>query len=204
MKRLTELNPEWVGVLRPNSGEGLALDCPACGPDHRIAAHFKNPRDGGPIAAHFKNPRDGGPILYSSMTWDLKDSRAFETVTISPSIVYPCWHGWIERGYAINQAEAPVTVLAMVGGETKLVSLSPLQCLDLAEQLTKVVAEKFPPVKPAIIRELDALQQELDSGLAICQFLSGHSDEESVPVTDNTKPALEEFWRMVSARMPAC
>jgi hypothetical protein len=50
VKLLTTLNPQFIGRLRQESGEGILFDCPTCGPSHRLAAYFKNPVDGNPPA----------------------------------------------------------------------------------------------------------------------------------------------------------
>lgn len=116
MKRLIDLTPKWTGLLRPNSGEGLTLECPACGPAHTLAVYFSNPVDGKPPAIWLK----------PSEIW-LRENDAFENLTVAPSIQYPCFHGWIEGGNVIDISESPATVLMVIAGKETLVALSPQQ-----------------------------------------------------------------------------
>lgn len=97
---LVDLRPSWLhcggaDVLArdPATGElgpterreriGVAFDCPCmCG--RRIAVRIANPPDGdGP---------HGPPPL-----WD-HDGAGFDSLTLTPSIRTPCWHGWIIDG----------------------------------------------------------------------------------------------------------
>jgi hypothetical protein len=110
MRALAEFNPQWCGLLRPSSGEALELDCPKCGPSHRLRVNFSNPVDGQPPAA-WLNP-----------TWK-REGATFDTLTIEPSIQYPCFHGWIEDGQVIDLAESKVFI--SLGG--KRIGLSPRQ-----------------------------------------------------------------------------
>lgn len=89
---LTELNAKFVGQLRKDSGECLWFDCPVCGPKHTINVGFRNPLDGRPpIGAGTKNE----PI------WT-REGDTLETVSVLPSIVYPCgFHGWVEKGKVV-------------------------------------------------------------------------------------------------------
>jgi hypothetical protein len=119
MKALVDLHPEWIGQLRPKSGEGILFDCPACGPMHRLAAYFSNPRDGQPGAA-WQNP-----------TW-LREGDDFAVLTIKPSIQYPCFHGWVERGRVFDTSESPLTVpIRREDGQVVLAALSPLQVIEI-------------------------------------------------------------------------
>jgi hypothetical protein len=117
MRPLTSLNPEWIGQLRPKSGEGILFDCPGCG-KHHIAAYFSNPLDGEP-----------GPT-WQNPTW-LREGASFATLTIKPSIDYPCFHGWVENGRVFSVNESPLTVLALIDGKPTPVALSPLQVVDI-------------------------------------------------------------------------
>jgi hypothetical protein len=120
MTPLTELNPKWCGLLRPDSGEGITLDCPKCGSSHRLCAYFDNPLDGEP-AAYWQKP-----------IWK-RDGETFETLTISPSIEYPCFHGWIEDGQVIDISESPMRVKMLIGGAIRDVALSPKQAKALRD-----------------------------------------------------------------------
>lgn len=127
MRPLTSLNPRFVGFLRPDSGEMLNFDCPACGPSHLCAIGFTNPLDGGEAA------------LWPSQTWWTRTGETFETLTLvastgaGPSVQYPCWHGWIEAGQVIDVSEA--THHAVVPDDTGVsntkIALSPMQVLAL-------------------------------------------------------------------------
>lgn len=119
MKKLADLNPKFIGLLRSESGEGISFDCPSCGPTHRIAAYFKNPIDG------------NLPASWHKLAWE-RDGSDFATLTLAPSIKYDCWHGWIEVGHAIDMAESPVTVVMEVDGELRPVNLSPMQAINLS------------------------------------------------------------------------
>jgi hypothetical protein len=112
------LNPEWLGQLRPDSGEGLSLDCPVCGPKHRLAAYFSNPVDG----------KDSAP-------WGDKWKRtgeSFSSVTVAPSLQYPCFHGWIESGLVFDVSESPLTVPMQTDKGVQLIALSPDQAFTVA------------------------------------------------------------------------
>jgi hypothetical protein len=119
---LINLNPKWIGLLRPNSGEGLTLDCPKCGSTHRLAVYFSNPVDDQPAA------------LWQNPTWK-RTGNSFEAITIEPSIQYPCFHGWIEDGQVIDIGESPANAIAIINGEQRLVALSPKQYKELHETL---------------------------------------------------------------------
>lgn len=110
-KALIDLNPKWAGLLRPKSGEGVELDCPVCGPTHRLCAYFSNPLDG-QSSAPWQQP-----------TW-AREGETFPDLTLAPSIQYPCFHGWIERGQVIDISESPLVV--NIPGKGR-VALSPLQ-----------------------------------------------------------------------------
>jgi hypothetical protein len=113
VKSLADLHPRWIGQLRPESGEGISLDCPVCGPHHQLAAYFENPVDG--IA-----PAPWGD------KWK-RTGESFHDLTVEPSINYPCFHGWIENGNVIDISESPAAVVMIVNGKQELVALSPLQ-----------------------------------------------------------------------------
>lgn len=106
---LTRLHPRFVGQLRPNSGETLQFDCPACGPSHTLNAPFTNPIDGGPAMGNSIWAREG---------------TEFDALTLRPSIQYPCWHGWIEDGVVIGIEESPAAIRQPDG---TMVALSPRQ-----------------------------------------------------------------------------
>lgn len=129
MTPLAKLNPTWIGRLRPNSGEGITFDCPTCGPKHRLVAYFKNPLDGNPAAD------------WPDTLWQRNGDDASH-LTVTPSIDYPCWHGWIERGRVFADHETPLTVLLHIDGVPQLVRLSPEQTIQLAEQAA-IAAEKM-------------------------------------------------------------
>lgn len=122
MRPLTEFNPKWVGQLRsPEHGEGLAFDCPTCGPKHTLVAYFTNPIDGGPAMPAPPNQR-----------WT-RSGEDFAKLTVKPSLDYPCWHGWVEGGQVIHVSEGrPVQLF---NPETKehlgSVALSPGQVREL-------------------------------------------------------------------------
>jgi hypothetical protein len=124
MKILDTLNPKWIGLMRANSGEGVEFDCPFCGPTHRLAAYFSNPLDGNPPAPWLL---DGRPV------WD-RDGREFCELTLEPSLHYPCWHGWIDRGGALHVSEA-THLLRMPDGQ--IAALSPAQVRRIQAQRGK-------------------------------------------------------------------
>lgn len=130
MQKLTELNPQWAGVLRPaaQSGEGVTFDCPKCGPGHRLCAYFKNPVDG-------LEPNGWTP------KWE-RTGETFLDLTISPSIDYGCFHGWVEDGRVIDVSEAPLVVPGAFIGQPQVptVALSPSQSEDVARQVLDRVA----------------------------------------------------------------
>lgn len=115
---LTNLNPKWNGLLRPDSGEGLSFDCPVCGPKHRLQVFFSNPLDGQSTAS------------WQRQTWK-RIGESFDALTIEPSIQYLCFHGWIEDGQVINISESTLSALMVVGGVQRLVALSPKQAAAL-------------------------------------------------------------------------
>lgn len=122
MNTLLDLHPQWIGLLRPNSGEGITLDCPACGPSHRLAAYFKNPLDGGETA---------GWLLKDGPVWE-RQGDDFAALTIKPSIDYPCFHGWIERGRVFHVNESPLrAAIRGPAGNVVLANLSPLQTIEI-------------------------------------------------------------------------
>lgn len=120
MKALTAFNPKWEGLTRtPEHGEGLTFDCPVCGPKHRLCAYFSNPLDGKPAVA------------WQSPSWK-RDGNDFSTLTLSPSIQYPCFHGWIEEGQVIDISESTMVVnMQRPDGSFGPVALSPKQVRDL-------------------------------------------------------------------------
>lgn len=129
MKLLATLNPAWIGRLRQDSGEGITFDCPACGPRHRVAAYFKNPRDGNP------------PAPWPDSAWE-RDGEDFAALTLHPSIRYPCWHGWIESGRAFDVMESPLVVFGeQPSGNLGPIALSPRQARLQAEIVLRTVAE---------------------------------------------------------------
>lgn len=120
MKKLTDLNPKFIGVLRPNSGEAIEFDCPACllrtpevskhyGP-HRLVACLAAPIDGKERASYLGTTRADGHV---HQIWE-REGSDFESLTLTPSIVYPCWHGWIEDGMVFDLAEATRTIVQVV------------------------------------------------------------------------------------------
>jgi len=127
MRGLAKLNPRWLGVLRPVSGEGRAFDCPNCGPRHTIAVYFANPLDG------------KEPAPWQKPVWN-RDGETFQTLSIQPSISYPCFHGWVEGGFVIDISESPATAMVMVGGKLQRVALSPAQYRNAVEEPSDVPA----------------------------------------------------------------
>jgi hypothetical protein len=135
-KLLKKLNPKWAGITRaPEHGEGLALDCPSCGPSHQLAVYFKNPLDGG---ASF--PGVSNWVRYGS---------SLEDLTVEPSLEYECFHGWIENGLVFYLSESPLIVPMNLDGKVKLVSLSPAQARSLCEETLARIKEitTIPEVK---------------------------------------------------------
>jgi hypothetical protein len=111
MRALTEFNPEFIGLLRPKSGEGIAFACPVCGPSHTVAAYFDNPIDG-KESASWQTPK-----------WT-REGDSFSDLTIIGSLKYPCFHGWVEDGQVILISESPLYVFLPGIG---LTGLSPRQ-----------------------------------------------------------------------------
>lgn len=115
---LANLHPQFTGFLRPDSGEQLLFDCPACGPSHQLGICFTNPLDGKPAA------------MWPTATWWTREGDTFETLTLTkstgvgPSIHYPCWHGWIEGGQVIGINEATHRAQLESG---EIAALSPMQ-----------------------------------------------------------------------------
>jgi hypothetical protein len=120
MKLLLELHPQWEGILRPNSGEGVSFDCPNCGSSHRLCAYFSNPIDGKEVAP------------WQKQKWE-RVGENFVVLTISPSIQYPCFHGWIENGRVIDISEAPLRVRNPENGH--VIAISPLQSIAAIEKM---------------------------------------------------------------------
>lgn len=121
---LSKLNPKWIGILRQNSGEGISFDCPVCGPKHNLVAYFSNPLDGQPHAEWQK------PL------W-VRVGDTIEDLTIEPSILYECFHGWVESSKVFDISESPLTFLGVVDGKPQLISTSPKQALEIADKVTK-------------------------------------------------------------------
>jgi hypothetical protein len=121
MKNLIDLNPKWAGLTRAaEHGEGITLDCPVCGPTHRLCAYFSNPLDG------------QSPISWQTPTWK-RESEKFVSLTLSPSLQYPCFHGWIEDGQVIDISESPAVVnMKRSDGSFGPVALSPKQFRELS------------------------------------------------------------------------
>lgn len=126
MKKLVDLNPKFIGYARSASGEGVNFDCPTCGPKHVLAAYFSN-------------PIDGQPAKISEAYW-MRHGETFEELTVSPSILYPCFHGWIEAGRVFDISESAATYpKANKDGQIELVALSPLQSIAYAEDIVAKV-----------------------------------------------------------------
>jgi len=103
-KRLSDLNPIWIGAGGPGiirtldgasvprrEGVGVMFDCP-CGCESPCYVPFSNPLDG------------DGPIQPEKATWS-RMGDTFETLTLAPSIrrVGGCaWHGFIQDGGIVN------------------------------------------------------------------------------------------------------
>ena len=121
MEALTKLHPAWQSVLRKDSGEGVSFDCPACGPAHQLVAYFANPRDGKP------------PMPGRSVIW-VREGDTFASLTLAPSLQYPCWHGWVEGGQVIDIREAThyTRRLNEQTGRVENVALSPRQVREVA------------------------------------------------------------------------
>lgn len=127
-KLLIELNPRWIGSYRtPEHGEGFAFDCPNCGPNHTLAAYFKN-------------PLDGGVATPGSGQWQRTGSN-FDEITVEPSMEYPCFHGWVENGIVFQQTESPLVVPVETPQGLKLVALSPNQARNVCHQVLKTVEQ---------------------------------------------------------------
>ena len=139
---LTSLNPKWLGLTRPDSGEQLEFDCPACGPKHRVTAVLLNPLDGKPGAPWLgKRVRGSDGEERVSPAWT-REGDSFESLTLTPSILYPCWHGWVEDGAVVGVGDAShlmvqVIVRASDGqpvAECKPIALSPRQTARLRKE----------------------------------------------------------------------
>lgn len=123
MVPLTSLNPKWIGLIRPDSGEGVSFDCPVCGPSHSLIAYFTNPLDGLP-AVGWKHQQ-----LWS------REGDAFENLSLEPSIQHTCFHGWVENGQVISTGEATHQAHLMDRtGKSVIVALSPRQVATLRAQ----------------------------------------------------------------------
>jgi hypothetical protein len=86
MKLLSDLHPKWMGCLRPpEHGEGMSFDCPKCGPMHTLAVYFSDPLDGKPGAT------------WHRAYWH-REGDSFLTLTLVPSIQYPCWRSPLQSG----------------------------------------------------------------------------------------------------------
>lgn len=123
MRKLKNLNPKWLGVMRTDSGEGVQFDCPVCEPEkgHRIVAYFSNPIDGGPTIG-------GQPQVWKRSGGD---GFNFGTLSIAPSLRYPCFHGWVEVGRVFTINESPIVVMGSVGnGQFGPLALSPVQAIE--------------------------------------------------------------------------
>lgn len=103
MKKLIELDPEFIGYLRTGSGEGIAFDCPACPPEkgHRLVAYFSNPIDGKEVGKH-------------ATLWKREGGFGVVDLTLDPSINYPCFHGWVEGGAVISIDESSLYLVTHV------------------------------------------------------------------------------------------
>lgn len=126
MKRLGNLHPKWLGILRQNSGEGISFDCPNCKDEksHSIVAYFQNPLDGGETAEWIAN---GGSTSWRRSGGDGFD---FHTLSLAPSIKYPCFHGWLEVGRVFDIKDSPIVVLGQGANGTQPIALSPLQTIE--------------------------------------------------------------------------
>ncbi|HEV7520135.1 MAG TPA: hypothetical protein VGP89_03485 [Candidatus Angelobacter sp.] len=125
-KLLLDLGPQWIGVTRtPEHGEGVALACPVCGPDHTLAVYFSNPLDGGAAAP-------------ASHQWT-RSGTTFDELTVEPSIQYPCFHGWIENGLVFDYSESPMTLPVKVEDGIGLIALSPKQTRDICTKMLATV-----------------------------------------------------------------
>lgn len=100
-KKLTELNPCWVGhggegisdaqgnAVPRRESIGISFDCP-CGCGTSCFIPFANPLDG------------GAPVHNEAHLWQ-RTGDAFENLTLTPSIqrIGGCaWHGFITNGEA--------------------------------------------------------------------------------------------------------
>lgn len=124
MRLLRTLNPQLTGVLRQDSGEGLFFDCPSCGPGHRVGVYFSNPLDGGEAARWHQH------------TWK-REGESLEKMTVEPSLEYPCFHGWVEKGVVYDVSESPLVVPGEFFGMPHLrsVALSPSQAEAYARSI---------------------------------------------------------------------
>lgn len=93
--RLADLEADLIahtptGFRRVSSlqeAQGVTFVCP-CGEGHSVLAWFRD--RGVPAAAE---PGPGRWVVDPS-------SRDLETLTLTPSIALPCWHGFVTRGEA--------------------------------------------------------------------------------------------------------
>lgn len=125
MRFLSSLNPEWIGHIREDSGEGISFDCPNCGPSHRLAAYFSNPLDRIVPAPWLA---DG-----TSQSWQ-RIGEEFDTLTMHPSMKYDCFHGWVVLGVVMETSEAWMYGIDQLG---RKVALSPLQMLHAQAAMAK-------------------------------------------------------------------
>jgi hypothetical protein len=139
--KLTELHPRWLGLTRPDSGEQVEFDCPACGPSHRLIVMLSNPLDGKPGApwlGKLVKGLDGQEKI--TPVWQ-RYGAEFDTLTLVPSVVFPCWHGWVEDGQVIDVTEATHMLVQVVFtaakeqvSDAKVIALSPRQVQELRDQ----------------------------------------------------------------------
>lgn len=90
-KLLGEASPRGCHFVDDGApAQGIMFDCPnpACG--HVLIVWFANPIGGGPAA-----PPDCAP----TPRWQ-RTGETLATLTLTPSILVDCWHGYIRNGHA--------------------------------------------------------------------------------------------------------
>lgn len=71
---------------RVENADGVVFLCP-CGEGHCVSVHFAGRRTDGS-----ERPKDGNGRAWTAT------GETLETLTLSPSIALPCWHGFVRDG----------------------------------------------------------------------------------------------------------